>query len=173
MTAIFFLLCAFVFAFSILLIIDWVNRSEIAKFEIAKKKGREIFISNCKDVSIEDIFLKLNVSSKDREKVIKIIRLLQKTFDLKNMVPPSDFLLRRAMIVEIENPLDEDGKLNEYIEPYSGELVENLLLFLDKRKWKEKISMNEILPENEDDLIEAIVNMTVEEFVKFCLPLMK
>jgi hypothetical protein len=77
------------------------------------------------------------------------------------------------MVIEVKKSIDGGGESNQYIEPYSNDLVEDLYIFFDKKKWREKMLVDKKFPKNEDELIDAIVNMTVGDFIKFCLPLMK
>ncbi|WP_454722918.1 hypothetical protein [Delftia acidovorans] len=163
----------FLGAFCVVIVINWLDREEIREFDEAKKSGKRVLLASCKDVDVEYFILRLNVTLKDKKNAIKIIELIQNTFDLKCMVPPSDFLLRSAMVIEVKKAIDGGCESKKYIEPYSNDLVEGLYLLFDKKKLKEKMSKDEDFPVSEDELIVAIINMTVEEFVRFCLPLMK
>jgi hypothetical protein len=168
-----FLSFIFLGAFCVVLFINWLDREEIRKFEEARKNGQRIILAACTGVDMEFLILELDATAEDKKNAIKIIKLIQKTFDLNCMMPPSDFLLRNAMVIEVKKSIDGGGESNQYIEPYSNDLVEDLYIFFDKKKWREKMLVDKKFPKNEDELIDAIVNMTVGDFIKFCLPLMK
>ncbi len=103
---------------------------------------------------------------------MRVLTVLSQTIGLPTSVPPADLALEYLFRIEV-SPIHVEGgsPTPKYLEPFSYDLVENLLAIMDRSLWNQRLATDAAFTSTEDELADVLMTMTVASFVRQFAPL--
>jgi len=150
---------------------SWLNRGRLVEHKRAKKLAREHLIPISNGQSFEVALRSIGLLPSEFGRGKCVLQVLAHTFGLFDVAPPRELALADVLRIHLSNPVDGinlvDIGPNKCIEPFTYDLIENLLANVDKRLWNERLAIDRDFPATEEALINLILSMTVESFVRY------
>jgi len=154
------------------LVANWLNRRKRAGLESARAVARARFATASEGQVAEEVLRNIGIADSERDRGMRVLTVLSQTIGLPTSVPPADLTLANLFRIEV-GPTRADGAspTPEYLEPFSYDLVENLLAIADKSLWNQRVATDAAFPSTEDELADLLMTMTVASFVRQFVPL--
>lgn len=151
---------------------SWLNRKKRAGLESARAVARVRFAAASEGQVVEEVLRNIGISDSERGRGMRVLSVLSQTIGLPTSVPPADLALENLFRIEVGHiRVDGAPVAPKYLEPFSYDLVENLLAIMDKSLWNQRLATDAAFPSTEDELADLLMTMTVASFVRQFAPL--
>jgi hypothetical protein len=155
------------------LLANHLNRSR----HLESAAARETVIRNFKESSsgnsIEAVLSKIGVSDEELGRGRQVLAVLARTLGVPSAAPPPSTTLASIFRVATQSSTTAPPNGPSQIEPFAADLVANLLEIADKAAWERRLLADDTFPRDDDALSDLLMSMTVEQFVKEFVPLVR
>lgn len=133
-------------------------------------------LANRSGISVPELVRNANISAKNRSAAERILQKLgdDANLDVEKLRPNDQlsklFRVAKADIGIATSPAWERHNFGEYIETFSDDILHAVDSLSTRESWTLAWTRRGNVPANEDDTLDAIMEMTVEEFLTFFAP---
>lgn len=142
----------------------YLNRKVIRKHEIARtalQHNASLLIDGDTEQFVND----LGVNHKEIPAAYKLLDFLANLLQVKPAKLAGNYQM--SELFEYTN-----SSLAESIEPFAYDLYQGIVNLTNQSLWNTYMKINDLTSENEEDVIDFFMDMTVKEFINFFAPMM-